>query len=451
MNRIIRYISTVKSRPSAGLRAAGSIMAVCVAGFVALTLWGCQRKELQVQEYMAVVSIIDGSSTKSIPEDSVPQINDIAIFAFSGDVLVGYIYESDLAGSGKTIFPMTLTKGGIIDFYVVANSEPGFFKVVDSGDNDVDWTRTSTVDPPEGVTPEYLKACKVKLAGGETKGTWYAPMTNLPGSGNINMRVNVDETTTIPIELTRAVSKVEVWFRTRGDEIREEPENGSETTTFSSLSNNGPSPEDNKPSPRQLSKYYSIDSIEFSMPVNTAGIYSERPSSDENDYDSQNAEKLTVVGPFNYETEGKPGGFEDYDPEMIPNDFYSEKYFSKIWEYYIFPNLYGGSDAGVVPGNNDEDLRFSTQLAVRYSHKENQGEYTYDRTKSSLWYTYYWKWKEYTPKNLDTWDKTIYLPDCERNQSIRVWCALNDNIDRSFTYTVENWDETVTVNVPDFN
>lgn len=447
MNRIIRYISTVKSRPSAGLRAVGSIMAVCVAGFVALTLWGCQRKELQVQEYMAVVSIIDGSSTKSIPEDSAPQINDIAIFAFSGDELVGYIYESDLAGSGKTIFPMTLTKGGIIDFYVVANSEPGFFKVVDSGGKEVDWTGTSTVDPPEGVTPDYLKACKVTLAGGETTGTWYAPMTNLPGSGNINMRVNVDETTTIPIELTRAVSKVEVWFRTRGDEIRNEPENGSETTT-SSYVWDSTDPYENKPS-SLLSKYYSIDSIEFSMPVKTAGIYSE---TDENDYDSQNAVKLTVVGPFNYERVGKPDGFEDYDPESIPNDFYSEKYFSKIWEYYIFPNLYGGSDAGVVPDNNDEDLLFSTNLEVRYSHKENQGEYTHVRTELDFpSNVYYWKWEEDTPENLSTWDKTIYLPDCERNQSIRVWCALNDDIDRSFTYTVENWDETVTVDVPDFN
>lgn len=451
MNRIIRYISTVKSRPSAGLRAAGSIMAVCVAGFVALTLWGCQRKELQVQEYMAVVSIIDGSSTKSIPipEDSAPQINDIAIFAFSRNELVGYIYESGLASSGKTIFPMTLTKGGIIDFYVVANSEPGFFKVVDSKDKDVNWTRTSTVDPPEGVTPEYLKACKVKLRDRNAAGFWYAPMTNLPGSGNINMRVNVDETTTIPIELTRAVSKVEVWFRTRGDEIRKDPENGSETTTSGGFWDD---PDDKKPDQPELSKYYSIDSIEFNMPVKSAVIYSARPSFEEQDYDSDNAVRLTVKGPFNYETVGKPEGFEDYNPDRIPNDFYSERYFSKIWEYYIFPNLYGGSDAGVVPGNNYEDLQFSTQLAVRYSHKENQGEYTYERTEVSSWRsTYYWKWEEYTPENLNEWDKTIYLPDCERNQSIRVWCALNDNIDRSFTYTVENWDETVTVNVPDFN
>ena len=65
---------------------------------------------------------------------------------------------------------------------------------------------------------------------------------------------------------------------------------------------------------------------------------------------------------------------------------------------------------------------------------------------------YVWKWIEdvqiaddFTDK-----DKFIYIPPCERNSVIRVWCNLNDNTDRSFTYTVVDWDETVEVNVPDF-
>lgn len=405
MNRIIRYISTVKSRPSAGLRAAGSIMAVCVAGFVALTLWGCQRKELQVQEYMAVVSIIDGSSTKSIPEDSAPQINDIAIFAFSGDVLVGYIYESDLAGSGKTIFPMTLTKGGIIDFYVVANSEPGFFKVVDSCGITVDWTVTSTVDSPEGVTPEYLESCKVKFSENtlSENDTWYAPMSNLPVTSNGNRSFNVDGEglTSISIDLTRAVSKVKIWFRAKNN-----------------LNQYNPSrPEDG-------SYYYRIDKISLTMPIADSPLFVE-------EYGSI-SEKPKIESETFLETI-----FQENFPEYLDGagDFYyDEPYFKKIAEYYVLPNSIGGDQTGDLFNDGDENK--STKLGVNYSYIE---------AYSSGWFNQTWNWGNPTNHN-----KTIFLPSAPRNYVINVWCDFTDDVDRSFTYTVVDWDETITVDVPDF-
>lgn len=459
MNRIIRYISTVKSRPSAGLRAAGSIMAVCVAGFVALTLWGCQRKELQVQEYMVVVSIIDGSSTKSIPQDSDPQINDIAIFAFSEseNELVGYIYESDLAGSGKTIFPMTLTKGGIIDFYVVANSEPGFFEVVDSDDKEVDWTRTSTVDPPEGVTPDYLKACKVKLRDRNAAGFWYVPMTNLPGSSGENMTFDVDGMTRIPIELTRAVSKVEVWFRTLGDMVPED-----QTTKTDWITNRNPSSDDYYPTTSSFSLYYSIDDLSLTIPVESVGIYEEEVV-----YHTAegNMWEENELGPFNYINSNGGDMFPPYEKDQIPQNFYSDEYFVHIWTCYIFPNTFGGNMAGEAPDQVDK----STLLSVEYSQWQQEGEYkvtTEQDPDSPRWvdgwfgvhweykYNFHWKWESTgipTQQPQTQKVKQIYLPPIERNTSVRVWCPLGDDTDRSFTYTVVDWDETVTVNVPDFN
>ena len=456
MNRIIRYISTVKSRPSAGLRAAGSIMAVCVAGFVALTLWGCQRKELQVQEYMAVVSIVDGSSTKSIriPEDSDPQINDIAIFAFSEGVLVGYIYESDLAGSGKTIFPMTLTKGGIIDFYVVANSEPGFFKVVDDSGTEVDWSGFSTVNPPASVTPDYLEACKVTLGDRNVTGPWYAPMTNLPGAGGGNRTFDVDGMTRIPIDLTRAVSKVEVWFRTLGDT---EPED--QTTETEWINNDNPSSEDYPPEKPTLSIYYSIDKLSLKIPVDSVGIYEEVV-----DHAAEgNMWEENELGPFNYINSNGGDMFPPYKKDQIPQNFYSDEYFVHIWTCYIFPNTFGGNMAGE---SSDEDGK-STLLSVDYSQWEQSGVYRESKKEvfdheynifSGHQYRvrFYWEWgrtddEPPVQQEQTKVEKQIYLPPIERNTSVRVWCPLGDDTDRSFTYTVVDWDETVTVNVPDFN
>lgn len=401
MNRIIRYISTVKSRPSAGLRAAGSIMAVCVAGFVALTLWGCQRKELQVQEYMAVVSIIDGSSTKSIPEDSARQINDIAIFAFSRGVLVGYIYESDLAGSGKTIFPMTLTKGGIIDFYVVANSEPGFFKVVDSCSTEVDWTGTSTVDPPEGVTPKYLEECTVKFSENTpSESDIYAPMSNLPVSSSGNRRFNVDGEglTSISIDLTRAVSKVKIWFRAKN-----------------SLNQYNPS------QPGIDRYYYRIDKISLTMPVADSPLFVETYGNISGDPKTESDIFLDKNFQENFpEYSEGAGGF-----------YYDEPYFIKIAEYYVLPNSIGGDQVGDLFNNGDGSE--STKLDVQWSYIE---------AFSSGWI---WDWN-----NPDSKNKTIFLPSAPRNYVINVWCDFTDDVDRSFTYTVVDWDETITVDVPDF-
>lgn len=451
MNRIIRYISTVKSRPSAGLRAAGSIMAVCVAGFVALTLWGCQRKELQVQEYMAVVSIIDGSSTKSIPEDSDPQINDIAIFAFSGDVLVGYIYESGLAASGKTIFPMTLTKGGAIDFYVIANSEPGFFKVVAQNGDEVGWSSSSTVNPPANVTPEYLKACKVTLGDRTASGPWYAPMTNLPGAGGGNRTFDVDGMTRIPIDLTRAVSKVEVWFRTRGDMVPED-----QTIETDWIEDEDPSSDDYPPTASSFSLYYSIDDLSLKIPVESAGIYEEVV-----DHTADNADpwQENAQGQFDYINNNNGQIFPPYETDPLPSNFYSDEYFVHIWTCYIFPNTFGGNMAGESLDWKDK----STLLSVEYSQWQQNGVYQVlgrDKIGTQWWpdkrykFRFYWEW-ERTGDPIQQGEtkkvKDIYLPPIERNTSVRVWCPLGDDTDRSFTYTVVDWDETVTVNVPDFN
>lgn len=444
-----KLLRTVR-RPASGRTLSACALVLCIALLAA----SCQRKEILMPEYNAVVTILDGSSTRTIPGDSA-QINDIAIFAFSEQELVGYIYESGLAASGKTIFPMTLTKGGAIDFYVIANSEPGFFKVVNGRGTDVNWRSSSTVNPPAGVTPDDLKACKVTLGDRNAAGPC-VPMTNLPGSSGENMTFDVDGMTRIPIELTRAVSKVEVWFRTLRDIV---PEN--KTTETDWITNNNPSSDNYRPTTSSFSLYYSIDDLSLKIPVESVGIYEEEV---DHTADNNNLWQENKPGPFNYIRSNNGQMFPQYEPDQLPSNFYSDEYFVHIWTCYIFPNTFGGNMAGESPDQEDK----STLLSVDYSQWQQNGQYVEkNRTYSQQWiqdgwhsghlefkHTFYWEWESTDdPKQQEQTKgvKDIYLPPIERNTSVRVWCPLGDDTDRSFTYTVVDWDETVTVNVPDFN
>lgn len=397
-----------------------SVFFTAVYTVAGLLLLSCRHDEASRADSgtsTAVVHINTASpETKGINDSD---INDIAIFVFNGDgTLVGYLYETGLTGRDERTFPMNLTESGALDFYVIANSEPGFYHLVDKAGAELHLSG-DLESLPDNITPERLWNSRVELDSSlNAKGDWYVPMNNLPGSGLINFRFTVrsQSTTVIPIDLTRAVSKIEVWFRSN-DQIPEEHLNDN-------------------PGSATLS-YYSIDNLEIKMPVVSTSTYTEDQT-----YTS-NPASVSEQGPFNYQTENGGEAFEVYDPNNIPNNFYSGDYFKKIWEFYIFPNMYGGNTAGdETPGSSIENY---TVLDIDYYLSEQSGRYEWDSWSNR------WTWTEYGKLNRDELVyKTVYLPACERNSNIRVWCALNDDTDRSFTYTVSDWDETVTVNVPDF-
>lgn len=393
------------------------LMTVCTAGMLLLS---CQRDEDKrpAQDCTAMVHInTDVPDTKAIADSD---INSIAIFVFNdNDVLVGYLYESGLTSNTERTFPMNLTESGALDFYVIANSEPGFYHLVDEYGEVLDLSGTLD-DLPEGITPDRLWNSRVERhQGTSAQGDWFIPMNNLPGSGLINFRFTVrsQSTTYIPIELSRAVSKIEVWFRSNDHTatpptLYESPQQGVNYN------------------PRS---YYSIETLNLSMPVTSARTYTGTPEYGTRVTASQN-------GPFNYQNVGGFGsGFPDYDPDDIPNNFYSGDYFAKIWEFYIFPNMYGGNSAGEETHGSTDNY---TILDLSYYLTLEQGYY------QRQWGYYKWNSRGFIKQSNES--KIIYLPACERNSNIRVWCALNDDTDRSFTYTVSDWDETVTVNVPDF-
>lgn len=414
MNRIIRYISTVKSRPSAGLRAAGSIMAVCVAGFVALTLWGCQRKELQVQEYMAVVSIDNGVvGTKGmLPDDeNTPQIDDIAIFAFSRDSLVGYLYESGLAQSRKTVFPMTLIRGGDIEFYVIANSATGFFKVV-SGDDPGDdvgtvLSRTSTANPPS-YTKDDIQSFRVEIGNRDLGEFWYAPMANLATkeNGSENRTFNVSSGTgytKIPVEVSRAVSKVKMCF-VRPSKV--------DSFTISD-------------------QHYKIKNIDLFQKVNQTKLSDGQPVKA---YYGQNYQKFNIYNPETNPTgngsidengndEGTISKVFVYDANGdVPSEYYNSEVaemrelFQAFGQSYAFPDMYGGNNtSGNEPSQDSDKVSY-----VQVSYLEGNNEH----------------------------ERKIFLPTFERNTQVNIWCVLSSS-GFDILYTVSDWDE-MEIEVPGF-
>ena len=395
----------------------------------------CRRAPAPLPDDFGVTVLIDNPSssdgTKAIADN---EINSIAIFAFSAvsGELAGYVYESEL--TGKTTFPMTLKASGAIDFYAIANPDPGYFRIVDANGNLVNLR--SAANPPEYDGTD-IQNWRVEINDASSRpgeaAPWYAPMTNLPGAGGTNRRYTIDPDdnwTVIPLELTRAVSKIEVWFRSNDNYteppsgLRSEPDESDIKRRF----------------------FYSIDGMKLIMPVASSDLYgtSQSSASDNYEVDVKYEGQNEKYG-YSYITIRNGIGFES-----MQEGVYSEKYFEHIWSYYIFPNMFGGNTAGENVGS-EEDVKNYTTLKINYSRWEEDGNYVEEDVG---WFRKEYNWSViYEPQDdefPEKSEKTIYLPACERNTVVKVWINLNDNTDRSFTYTVVDWDETVEVNVPDF-
>lgn len=361
----------------------------------------CRRAPAPLPDDFGVTVLIDNPSssdgTKAIADN---EIHSIAIFAFSGSELVGYVYESEL--TGKTTFPMTLKASGAIDFYAIANPDPGYFRIVGADGNLVDLSGTSAANLPEDATG--ISNWSVEIDQGENAqgDDWYAPMSNLSGADGTNRHYIIDPDdnwTVIPLELTRAVSKIEVWFRANN-----EVELDYEYNKY----------------------YFRLRDLRLESGVKNSFIFFE--------------EQEYAVGAYSFNRE-----FAREDPLFIQNfpdfsegdSYYGDPYFEKIVEYYVMPNSIGGDQYGIFNGNESDKAK-CTVLEINTIRTERR--YDYWEVK------YFWE-----DNNSETKQTTIYLPPINGNQIVRIWCDLsNENVDRSFTYTVVDWDETVEVNVPDF-
>ena len=369
------------------LHKATTLLLTAAAALSLCLLTGCNREDLPETGKYNTMIVLRGDGTKALDPD---EAKSIVIYAFSSSTgdLVGYLYETNI--NGREIFPMNLTAGGQIDFYVILNPVCNGFEIID-GNNRVEF------DSHEGITPDIIKSWKLRRTD-DTPGK-AVPMSNLEKQvdGNHNptdksnrtfeVVANRNSWQEIPIQVTRAVSKVEVWFWA-----------------------NDNLPESNDAGFNQNHQYTAINNMILTDPVNITEVFLPQGENADDYIDAENPKTTMNDTPY----DGLNGGrFKPY----TSGAFYSEEYFRLIWEEYILPNTFDGT----------------TTLDVSYAH------YSWDG------WGWFGGWKTDYKKN-----KTIELPYGPRNTKIIVWCQLNDNIDRSFTYEVVDWDEE-TIDIPAFD
>ena len=364
----------MNNKASSILQNAMALLLTASAALCLCLLTGCNHEELPETGKYNTMIVLRGDGTKALEPD---EAQSIVIYAFSSDNdLVGYLYEDNI--NGRDIFPMNLTAGGEIDFYVILNPVCKGFEII-NGDNQVEF------DSHEGLTPDIIKSWKLRRTA-DSPGK-AVPMSNLEDNRTFEVVANRNSWQEIPIQVTRAVSKVEVWFWAN-DNL---PEN-----------NNGFN---------QNHQYTAINKMVLTDPVNITEVFLPQGGNAGDYIDAANPKIATNGTSYNGLTGGR---FKPY----TSGSFYSDEYFRLIWEQYILPNTF------------DENIS-GTTLDISYAH------YSWNSRRRD-WYTDYTKNKEIT------------LPSSPRNTKIIVWCQLNDNIDRSFTYTVVDWDEE-TIDIPAFD
>ena len=376
----------MNNKASSILQNAKALLLTASAALCLCLLTGCSHEELPETGKYNTMIVLRGDGTKALDP---AEAQSIVIYAFSSDTddLVGYLYEADI--NGRDIFPMNLTAGGEIDFYVILNPVCSGFEIIYNNS-------PVNFDSHESITPDIIKSWKLRRTD-DTPGK-AVPMSNLEDNRRFEVVANRNSWQEIPIQVTRAVSKVEVWFWANDN-----------------LPEYGYYQNDNH--------YSSIDTMTLKDPVVRAELMEGQNSGKAEDYIEEN-KAIIIKNPDRYD--GFNDRFKPYDSGI----FYSDRYFRKIWEQYILPNtFFGGSNVGEI-GGADADCLKCTSLNVEYTE-------------------HYWNWNRWTESPQTP--KDIYLPISPRNTIIKVWCALNDDTDRSFTYTVVDWDEPVTVNVPDFD
>ena len=107
--------------------------------------------------------VSSGNNTRVGSDATDNDIRQLRVYAFKGDTKVGYAEADNL--KGQNYIPITLSEGGDINFYVIANDNFGPKPVTD-------WTSLSKTDL------ESLKFDLSEFSGWSTTDDFVSPMTN---------------------------------------------------------------------------------------------------------------------------------------------------------------------------------------------------------------------------------------------------------------------------------
>ena len=171
--------------------------------------------------------VSSGNNTRVGSDATDNDIRQLRVYAFKGDTKVGYAEADNL--QGQNYIPITLSEGGDINFYVIANDNFGPKPTI--GTKPVtDWTSLSKTDL------ESLKFDLSGFSGWSTTGDFVSPMSNnrydefgnelkndsgtAAYENDYGTAVNVTKPTVIPVTVQHALGRLRLMLNKESDDVK---------------------------------------------------------------------------------------------------------------------------------------------------------------------------------------------------------------------------------------
>lgn len=329
--------------------------------------------------------VSSGNNTRVGSDETDNDIRQLRVYAFNADgKKVGYAEADKL--QGQNYIPITLSEGGDINFYVIANDNFGPKPVTD-------WTSLSKTDL------ESLKFDLSGFTGWSTTGDFVSPMSNNRYDEFGNELKNDSGTAAYKNDYGTAV-KVNVT----------KPETGTLVIPVTVQHVLG-----------RLRLMLNKESDDVTITLKRAAVYN-RP-----DYFL-----LYNSGSAGIEYEKN----ESLVDEFVVSDIPLGTTQKEVARTYLAPNLYGSSDPDTYTAQKTDGTTSSTGLNEAYRLELTvEFAYTTGTPETKKNYTVYY---------------TVYLPQVPRNTSIDVQGTFKGTVVKpEFNVMTEAWEEKV-MNIPEF-
>lgn len=335
--------------------------------------------------------VSSGNNTRVGSDATDNDISQLRVYAFKGDTKVGYAEADNL--KGQNYIPITLSEGGDINFYVIANDNFGPKPVTD-------WTSLSKTDL------ESLKFDLSGFTGWSTTDDFVSPMTNCrydefgteftdKYENDYATKVTIPRPTTdslvIPVTVQHVLGRLRLMLNKDRD-----ADNGLTITVTRATVYHSPN----------VAHLYTVQGLHNNA---TNITYRDTPVTEE---------IISADPPVSLDTQPEDGSY------------------TTIARTYLAPNQYGTYDktGGKFTTENGNETEAGKDKAYRL---ELTVEFTYTTTGTS-------EKKNYT-KNY-----TVYLPRVPRNTSIDVQGTFKGTVVKpEFNVMTEAWEEKV-MNIPEF-
>lgn len=334
--------------------------------------------------------VSSGNNTRVGSDETDNAIRQLRVYAFKGDTKVGYAEADKL--QGQNYIPITLSEGGDINFYVIANDNFGPKPTI--GTKPVtDWTSLSKTDL------ESLKFDLSEFGGWSATDDFVSPMTNCrydefgteftdKYENDYATKVTIQRPTTgslvIPVTVQHALGRLRLMLNKDRD-----ADNGLTITVTRATVYHGPN----------VAHLYTVQGLHNNA---TNITYRDTPVSEE---------IISADSPVSLDPQPEDGSY------------------TTIARTYLAPNQYGSSDPDTYTAQKTDGTTSSNGLNEAYC-LDLTVEFAYTTGTSEK--------KNYTE------DYTVYLPRVPRNTSIDVQGTFKGtvvDIEPTFNIMVNAWVE----------